>query len=57
MPFRLDAQKLARFAELCKENGLDPNNKEFGSPTLLAWLWFNIGLDEAEEQASIASLD
>ena len=43
----MEERKKTRFAVLCRENGLDPDDREFGSPTLLAWLFFNIGWDEA----------
>jgi hypothetical protein len=45
----MEERKKIRFAVLCKENGLNPDDREYGSPTLTAWLFFNIGWDEARE--------
>jgi hypothetical protein len=39
--------KQVKFEELCNQNGLDPNDTQFGSKTLLAWYWFNLGYDES----------
>lgn len=40
-------QRQELFEKLCEQNGLDPNDTEFGSETLTARMWFNLGIDAA----------
>jgi hypothetical protein len=33
------------FRRLCLTNGLDPDDRSYGSKTLNAWMWFMLGRD------------
>jgi len=43
------------FDEWCKENGLDPDDVEFGSQTLTAWMWFSLGWDREAPKKEITN--